>query len=516
MKSMTLLLTGILLSTSSSIYGQVVAGKTMIAKGNVRAIEPATPDQKRKLKRRSDIFDNEKVITGKNSKAQLRMKDGGLIAMKSDSELVISNYEFSTETGRGSVAMELLKGGLRSVTGSIKAESGDYKLKTPVGSIGIRGTHYEIELVNGDMFIAVWDGAVDVNVDVGSGTETVSFGEGEDFSFGVVSEEGEVTQMLTPPENFQQGHSAQTEEEEDEGDSEDEQQESAAGSEEEQSDEGSEEDSEQSDEQDNSEGESSDEESSEQSDSNNEQNQQDSDTNQENDSTDSEQNENQPADSEPGTQPETTPTPDGDDLDGAGEPQSNEAPSLLDDTGPSDNGEQTPDIAAQPEPQDFEVETESNIEASDISNFAAQEQADFIPVIEEETFLATDAVDNVKDISAAELLVDRSGSLTYSSIEIVGMDSSSGDVTDVALQMSIDLDNGEVKDGFGSFNDPGGEWVFSFEGLISTNAVMELGITSASHGNEAAEGNIDANFSDGIDSIITNIALWEKLEKTSK
>ena len=69
-----------------------------------------------------------------------------MIALKENSELVIANYQYSGETGEGSVAMELLKGGLRSVTGAIKSESGDYNLKTPVGSIGIRGTHFEVEL----------------------------------------------------------------------------------------------------------------------------------------------------------------------------------------------------------------------------------------------------------------------------------------------------------------------------------------------------------------------------------
>ena len=63
-------------------------------------------------------------------------------------------------------------------------------------------THFEIEIVSGDMFLAVWDGAIDLTVETGDGNQPVSFGEGEDFSFGVVAEEGEVTQLLEAPENF--------------------------------------------------------------------------------------------------------------------------------------------------------------------------------------------------------------------------------------------------------------------------------------------------------------------------
>ena len=209
---------GISLLTSVCSHAQSTAGKTLIAKGNVKA---TANEESRNLKRRSVIFDTDVITTGKNSKAQLRMTDGGMIALKQNTQLQISDYRFSDENGQGSVVMELVKGGLRSVTGAIKAKNGDYNLKTPTGSIGIRGTHYEVEILDGNMFVAVWDGAVDLTVDVGNGSQTVSFGAGEDFSFGVVSEDGQVTQLLEAPENFNQGHSEDNSEEEEDQDSSD-------------------------------------------------------------------------------------------------------------------------------------------------------------------------------------------------------------------------------------------------------------------------------------------------------
>ena len=152
-----------------------VAGKTIIARGNVHATETATATD-RKLKRRSPIFDVDIVKTDVKSKAQLRMVDGGMISLKENSELVIAKYDYNAKEQKGSVAMELIKGGLRSVTGAIKAEKGNYQLTTPVGSIGIRGTHYEIEIVGGLLFIAVWDGAIDVSVEIGGQEQNVSLG----------------------------------------------------------------------------------------------------------------------------------------------------------------------------------------------------------------------------------------------------------------------------------------------------------------------------------------------------
>lgn len=75
-------------------------------------------------------------------------------------------------------------------------------------------THFEIELISGEVFIAVWDGAVDVNVNVSGGGNTVTLGESEDFSFGTISDPGEVTTLLEAPENFDMGFESDGGEEE--------------------------------------------------------------------------------------------------------------------------------------------------------------------------------------------------------------------------------------------------------------------------------------------------------------
>ncbi|MDC2889457.1 FecR family protein [Psychrosphaera algicola] len=191
-----LLLSGLMFISNGQ--AQTAAGKTLVTRGAVSAISSSGADT-RKLKRRSPIYSSDVVSTGANAKAQLRMTDGGMIALKENSELLISDYKFSDDNGRGSVVMELVKGGLRSVTGSIKAESGDYKLKTPVGSIGIRGTHYEVEIVGGTIWVAVWDGAVDLDITSGDQSgSTLSLGQNEGYSYASIDPQGKVTTFIEP------------------------------------------------------------------------------------------------------------------------------------------------------------------------------------------------------------------------------------------------------------------------------------------------------------------------------
>ncbi|MCY7295463.1 FecR family protein [Alteromonas sp. a30] len=197
-------LSALFLCAMSSALASEQAGKTIIAKGQVKAFD--NPAQTRALKRRSPIFDIDTVTTSASSKAQFRMNDGTMLALKASSKVLISEYHYTPGKEDNSAVIELVEGGLRSITGAIKANNGKYQVKTPVGSIGIRGTHFEIEIIQGDVFLAVWDGAIDLSLQGSS--NTVSLGEGEDFSFGKVDRSGNVELLLEAPDNFNKGHSS--------------------------------------------------------------------------------------------------------------------------------------------------------------------------------------------------------------------------------------------------------------------------------------------------------------------
>ncbi|EWH11572.1 hypothetical protein DS2_03650 [Catenovulum agarivorans DS-2] len=211
---------------SNTASAAEIAGRTLVALGQVEA----SGEQKRALKRRSPVFDIDTVTTGANSTAQFKMMDGGLLAVKENTQLLISTYEYDPETDTGSAVMNLLSGGIRTISGKIKNDNGEYQLKTPVGSIGIRGTHFEIELVEGDLFIAVWDGAIDLNVDTSDIQQTVSFGANEQFNFGLIQANGQVTGLLTVPEVFESGHTAEPNQQTDETEQSDEDAETDDGS----------------------------------------------------------------------------------------------------------------------------------------------------------------------------------------------------------------------------------------------------------------------------------------------
>lgn len=180
----------------------IVAGQTILAKGNVQAINPES-NEHRKLRRRSEVFNIDRIVTGADSKAQFNMSDGGLITLKENTEILISEYKFNETGSDSSAIIEVVSGGLRSISGLIKKSGGEYKVKTPVGSIGIRGTHFAVEVAGDDVLFAVFSGNIDVLL---NNQETLSLGVNENFAFASVDRLGAVSLMTQAPEIISNGY----------------------------------------------------------------------------------------------------------------------------------------------------------------------------------------------------------------------------------------------------------------------------------------------------------------------
>lgn len=130
------------------------AGTVIFARGDVSA-ERQPPVA---LAKGDTVLDDDEVITGSNSRAQLLMIDGAKIALRPDSRLRIEEYAYTPAAAAGTVSanddktvMSLVKGGFRTITGAIGKEADDeYEVRTAVGVLGIRGTDYTAVFCNGD------------------------------------------------------------------------------------------------------------------------------------------------------------------------------------------------------------------------------------------------------------------------------------------------------------------------------------------------------------------------------
>lgn len=181
------------------------AGKTLLTRGSVigKRVSGAV-----KLKRRSPIFEKDEIRVGKNGRAQFRMVDHAIISLQQNSVLQIKKYKFTKGDPTNSALLELLTGGLRTITGAIgKGNKKAYELRTPLATIGIRGTDYEVEIVSNGMYVATWEGVIHLRSRLKTGCNML-VGRSQPFMFVFIDRLGNCKGLQKVPKVFRTGHSS--------------------------------------------------------------------------------------------------------------------------------------------------------------------------------------------------------------------------------------------------------------------------------------------------------------------
>jgi hypothetical protein len=124
-----------------------LVGNIILAVGEVTATNPE--GEERTLKRRSQVYSGDTLSTKSGARCQIRFTDKSLVALTESSLFKVDEYHFNQNSDEQEKAIySLLKGGMRSISGAIgKTNREDYQLNTPVATIGIRGTAFDIGLL---------------------------------------------------------------------------------------------------------------------------------------------------------------------------------------------------------------------------------------------------------------------------------------------------------------------------------------------------------------------------------
>lgn len=129
-------------------------GYVQSERGEVVAVTKNTAVQKqlevgdvRPLYRNAALFQEDMVVTGQASKAQLMFQDGTIITMDESSQMRLDQFNFDFNNKDNSILSFLFGPGLfRFLTGKLPDRSPDkFKLDTPLGVVGIRGTEGGVE-----------------------------------------------------------------------------------------------------------------------------------------------------------------------------------------------------------------------------------------------------------------------------------------------------------------------------------------------------------------------------------
>jgi hypothetical protein len=85
----------------------------------------------------SGVHANETIKTGSAGQAGLQFNDQSNLSVGPSSEVRLDKFVYDPNKGTGSIAIEATRGAFRFTTGS--QNKGEVKIKTPYGSLGVRG-----------------------------------------------------------------------------------------------------------------------------------------------------------------------------------------------------------------------------------------------------------------------------------------------------------------------------------------------------------------------------------------
>jgi hypothetical protein len=121
---------------------------------DVQGFEGGSP---RALSVGSGVFSNERVRTGAASAAQLLFVDKTTVSIGPQAELTLDKFIYDPNKGAGQVVLDTVRGSFRFVTGSQNPNR--YAIKTPVGTLGIRGTIVNLQIQGDKIIVGVSEGA---------------------------------------------------------------------------------------------------------------------------------------------------------------------------------------------------------------------------------------------------------------------------------------------------------------------------------------------------------------------
>lgn len=137
-----------------------VIGRIAMIKGDVSAKD--AQGKKRRIDKGGPVYLGDRLTTTDKSFVVVIFRDDTRLTIRPSSEVALKDYLLSQEkVGENRFVTELLKGGLRTLTGNIGKQNPEgFKVKTVSSTMGIRGTGFDVFYKN-PTWVNVWSGAID-------------------------------------------------------------------------------------------------------------------------------------------------------------------------------------------------------------------------------------------------------------------------------------------------------------------------------------------------------------------
>ena len=176
-KTLLYLVTTLVFASNCSTVYAAIAGQVQFVNGVVQRVTEA--GKKHIIQKGDAVNEGDTLTTAPTASVQIKMQDGGFIAVRPDTSLKIDSFVFNgQQDGTESSFFTLLKGGFRAITGLIgQINKPSYRINTATATLGIRGTDHETFVVTPGSLLAATE-AIGTYNKVNLGETTMTTGKG--------------------------------------------------------------------------------------------------------------------------------------------------------------------------------------------------------------------------------------------------------------------------------------------------------------------------------------------------
>lgn len=135
-------------ASAAEPIGKVVAAKTSVSSSGAGG--------KKELKVRDDVFFMDRLTTNATGIGEFMFDDGTKLALGPSASLVVDRFVQKNETTFQKLGVKAAKGTFRWVSG--KSPSSAYQIKTPMGTMGVRGTAFDVSTRGGRTHVVLLNG----------------------------------------------------------------------------------------------------------------------------------------------------------------------------------------------------------------------------------------------------------------------------------------------------------------------------------------------------------------------
>jgi len=117
-------------------------GRVMLVQGDMFAQDAS--GKQRKIVIGSPVYEGDKLSTGKNAHAVVAFRDSGRVTLQENTIFQVEKFQYKRPDVQENVALRLVKGGVRVVTGLIgRVKHENYRFTVATATIGVRGTGFD-------------------------------------------------------------------------------------------------------------------------------------------------------------------------------------------------------------------------------------------------------------------------------------------------------------------------------------------------------------------------------------